>query len=496
METEVKETTEEIKVKDRGNSAFVWKFLERFGVYFVQFAVSIVLARILGPERYGSIAIVNVFIAFATVFVQNGLNSALIQKKNLDKGEVASVFYINIILATFLYGCLFFAAPWIADLYDSSQLCTVLRVLGLILLPCSITTIQTAMIEKNFRFKKLFFCSFAAVILSGAAGIVAAVMGFGIWALVIQQMVYRVCVMLALLIAQRWFPKPYISWRKAKPLMRFGWKILLAALIDVGYKNARELIIGWKYGKEDLAHYDKGKRFPEMLVSNVNGSIQSVLLPKLSVHQDDKAAVKKIVKTVIKATSFFIVPMMVGFALVAEPVIDVLLGDEWRFCVPYLRWFCFAFAFWPLHTANLQAITATGHSSKVLILEIIKKAMGVAIIVATIWFGPLVMAAGYAASSIVSAVINAFPNRKIIGYSIFEQVKDLLPCVLCAAVMGGVVFAISLLPLASIWVLLLQIGVGVLVYIGLAVLLKLEVAMIGLNFIKGKLRKGKKAGKN
>ena len=494
METEVKvgntqQNSGDVKVKEKGASAFVWKFLERFGVYFVQFAVSIVLARILGPERYGSIAIVNIFIAFATVFVQNGLNSAIIQKKSLDMQEVSSVFYINIILATFLYGCLFIGAPFIADMYDTPQLCTVLRVLGLILLPCSVTTIQTAMIEKTFRFKKLFFCSFTAVILSGTAGIVAAVMGMGVWALVIQQMVYRVCVMLALLIAQRWFPKPYISWTKAKPLMRFGWKILLAALIDVGYKNARELIIGWKYGKEDLAHYDKGKRFPEMLVSNVNGSIQSVLLPKLSVHQDDKPAVKKIVKRVIKTTSFFIVPMMVGFALVAEPVIDVLLGDEWRFCVPYLRWFCLAYAFWPLHTANLQAITATGHSNYVLILEIIKKAMGIAIIFATIWFGPLVMAAGYAASSLVSAVINAFPNRKIIGYSIFEQVKDILPCVLCAAVMGGVVFAIGLLPLASIWILLLQIGVGVLLYFGLALVLRLEIAMIGVNFIKAKLGK-------
>lgn len=489
MANQVKE--EEIATKSKGGVAFIWKFLERFGVYFVQFVVSIILARMLGPERYGFIAIVNVFIAFATVFVQNGMNSAIIQKKDLTKEEVSSVFYINIILAAFLYLCLFFLAPPIASFYGNPQLCIVLRVLGLILLPCSVTTIQTALIEKNFRFKKLFFCSFSAVILSGTAGIVSAYMGLGVWALVIQQMVYRVSVMLALIIVQRWIPKPYISWTKAKPLMRFGWKILLAALIDVGYKNLRELIIGKKYGQEDLALYDKGRRFPEMIVSNVNGSIQSVLLPKLSVHQDDKKEVKKIVKSVIKISSFFIIPMMVGFALVAQPMIDVLLGDEWKLCVPYLRWFCFAFAFWPLHTANIQTMTALGHSNKVLVLEIIKKVMGLAIILVTVWFSPLVMAAGYAASSIVSAIINAFPNKKLIGYGIFEQVKDVLPCLLCATVMGCGVYALGLLTIPSIWLLLMQIFVGIIIYFGMAVLLKLEAAQLGLNLIKAKLGKHK-----
>ena len=483
---------EEKKTNMKGGAAFIWKFLERFGVYLVQFVVSIILARKLGPERYGFIAIVNVFIAFATVFVQNGMNSAIIQRKNLTEEEVSSVFYINIILAAILYVCLFFLAPLIAKFYGNAQLSIVLRVLGLILLPCSITTIQTAVIEKKFRFKKLFFCSFTSVILSGAAGIISAYMGLGVWALVIQQMVYRVSVMFALIIAQRWFPKPYISWKKAKPLMRFGWKILLAALIDVGYKNLRELIIGKKYGQEDLALYDKGRRFPEMIVSNVNGSIQSVLLPKLSANQDDKKAVKKIVKLVIKTSSFFIIPMMVGFALVAQPLIDVLLGDEWKFCVPYLRWFCFAFSFWPLHTANLQAITALGHSNKVLILEIIKKVMGIAIILATVWFNPLVMAAGYAASSLISAIINAFPNKKLINYSIFEQVKDISPCLLCAAVMGGAVYALGLLPVASIWLLIIQISAGVIIYFGMAILLRMEVARLGLDFIKTKILKRKK----
>lgn len=488
MEEQAKEL---MKKNSKGGAAFFWKFLERFGVYFVQFAVSIILARILGPEKYGFVAIVNVFIAFATVFVQNGMNSAIIQKKNLTNEEVSSVFYINIILAIFLYLCLFFLAAPIASFYGNPQLRIVLRVLGLILLPCSITTIQTALIEKNFRFKKLFFCSFSAVILSGTAGIISAYMGLGVWALVIQQMVYRVSVMLALIIVQRWIPKPYISWTKAKPLMQFGWKILLAALIDVGYKNLRELIIGKKYGQEDLALYDKGKRFPEMIVSNVNGSIQSVLLPKLSVHKDDRKEVKKIVKSVIKISSFFIIPMMVGFALVAQPMIDVLLGEEWKFCVPYLRWFCFAFAFWPLHTANIQTMTALGYSSKVLILEIIKKAMGIIIILVTVWFSPLVMAAGYAASSVVSAFINAFPNKKLIHYSIFEQVKDILPCLLCAMVMGCGVYALGLLSIPSIWLLLIQIFAGVIIYFGMALLLKLEAAKLGLNLIKSKLRKHK-----
>ncbi len=472
-----------------GGGAFIWKFLERFGVYFVQFIVSIILARILGPEKYGFIAIVNVFIAFATVFVQNGMNSAIIQKKDLTSEEVSSVFYLNLILAGILYLILFFLAPLIASFYNNAQLTVVLRVLGLILLPCSITSIQTALIEKKFSFKKLFFCSFTAVILSGTAGLISAFMGLGVWALVIQQIVYRTSVMLALLIVQKGLPKPYISWEKAKPLMKFGWKILLAALIDVGYKNLRELIIGKKYGQEDLALYDKGRRFPEMIVSNVNGSIQSVLLPKLSAKQDNKAEVKKIVKKVIKTSCFFIIPMMVGLSLVAQPMIDVLLGEEWKFCVPYLQWFCLAFAFWPLHTANLQAITALGHSNKVLVLEIIKKVMGIAIIFATIWFNPLVMAAGYALSSLVSAIINAAPNKKLIDYSFFEQIVDILPCLLCSAIMGVAVYALGLLQLAPIWMLIIQVVAGVIIYAVLAILFKLEAMQIVLNFIKSIFKK-------
>ncbi len=480
----------------KGMSAFGWKFLERFGVYFVQFIISVVLARILGPQSYGVIAIVNVFIAFATVFVQNGLNSALIQKKQLSDLEISSVFYINLILASVLYLILFLCAPLIASLYENPDLTLILRVLGLMLLPCAITNIQTALVEKAFKFKSLFFCSFSAAILSGVAGITAAYMDMGVWALVIQQMVYRVVVLFALLITQRWWPKLQISWQSAKPLIRFGWKILLAALIDVGYKNLRELIIGKKYDAEALAYYDKGKRFPEMMISNVNGSIQSVLLPKISAKQDDVKQVKNIVKSAIKTSSFFVMPMMIGLAMVADSFIKVLYTEEWIFCVPYLQVFCFAYAFWPIHTANLQAITATGHSSKVLKLEVIKKTMGIAIIIATVWFGPLVMAIGYAGSSVVSAFINAFPNKKLIQYSFWEQIKDVLPCTLCALAMGGVVYLIGLLNLSPLVLLLIQLPVGAIFYTLLVLIFRLDVAVTGINLVKSKLFKRKAVKEN
>ena len=472
-------------------SNFIWRFMERCGAQLVTFIVSIVLARILDPEVYGTVALVTLITAILQVFVDSGLGSALIQKKNADDVDFSTVFYFNIVACLGLYAILFFMAPLIAKFYGIAQLTPVIRVLGLTLVISGLKSVQQAYVSKHMLFRKFFFSTLGGTIAAAVVGIAMAVFGYGVWALVAQYLTNLFIDTVVLWFTVRWRPKRFFSWTRLKVLFSYGWKLLVASLIGRLYQESRQLIIGKKYTTEDLAYFNKGKQFPDLIVGNVDLSINSVLLPVMAEEQDQKSNVKAMTRRAIKTSSFIMWPLMVGLCVCAEPLIRLLLTEKWLFCVPYLRVFCLAYAFFPMNSANLNAIKAIGRSDLFLGLEILKKTLGLTLLFSTMWFGVMIMAYSVLLSTLIEGFINAFPNKKLLGYSYWEQIKDILPSVLLSAAMGGIAFCVQFIGLHDIWTLAIQVVLGAGIYIGGAVLFKFEsftylISLIKSYFVKKK----------
>ncbi|MBN1066203.1 lipopolysaccharide biosynthesis protein [Clostridium botulinum] len=455
-------------------SSLFWKMMERTGVQGIQFIIQIILARILLPSDYGIIALISIFITIANVFVQSGFNTALIQKKDANEEDFSSVFYLSLLIAIVLYVVIFFASPYIAHFYKTPELKYVLRVLSMTLIFGAFNSIQNAVIARKMEFKKLFASSLGAIILSGIIGILLAYVGFGVWALVAQQLVNQLSVTVILWFTVKWRPKLIFSFSRIKQLFSYGWKLLVSSLIDTLYMNLRSLIVGKIYSPSMLGYYNRGDQFPQLIVSNINGSIQSVMLPTLSTQQDNKQKVKELVRRSIVTSSFLLFPMMIGLAVVGEPLIKIILTDKWLPCVPFMQIFCLSYALWPIHTANLQAINALGRSDIFLKLEIIKKVLGITILIISMFLGVYAIAVGTLISGIISTFINAHPNLKLLNYSYKEQIKDIMPSLLISIVMGTTIYPIKFVSNSEIVILIIQIILGIVIYLGLSKFFKLE----------------------
>ncbi len=469
-------------------SSLIWKFLERFGSQTTQFLVSIILARLLSPEDFGLVALVMVFVALANVFVQSGLNTALVQKKNADNIDFSTVFYASILIALFFYLVLFFMAPVIAEFYNGQEkIVPIVRVLGLTLLISSFNSVQGAYIERNMMFKKLFYRSIGAIIPAGLFGVFLAYAGLGVWALVGQQLLNAFLMCVIMWITVKWRPLWTFSFERFKQLFSFGWKLLVSSLLDTGYNNLRDLVIGKMFSPADLGFYNRGDQFPRIIIFNINSSIQSVLLPSLSTVQDDRVRLKQLMRRSIKTSAFCVLPMMAGLAAIAEPVVLLILGEKWVPAVPFIQICCFVYAFWPIHTTNLTAINAVGRSDVFLKLEIIKKIYGFAVLLFTICFfrTPVGIAMSAAITAPIGSFVNAFPNKKLLGYGFMEQMRDFLPAFALSIAMGAVVYTVSKVAVIYVWLQIpLLIFVGGFAYLLFARLFKLESFGYILNTIK------------
>ena len=442
-----------------------WRFAERCGAQGVTFLVSIILARLLDPETYGTIALITVFITILQVFVDSGLGNALIQKKNADEIDFSTVFYFNIILCVILYFLMFFAAPIIAVFYDNPELIPVIRILSLTIIISGIKNIQQAYVSRHMLFKKFFYSTLGGTISAAIVGIILAYCGFGIWALVMQHLTNTLIDTIVLWCTIDWRPTKVFSIERLKTLYSYGWKLLISSLIDTIYNDIRQLIIGKLYSASDLAFYNRGKQFPYIIVVNINKSIDSVLFPALSKSQNRVEAVKVLTQKAIKMSSFIMWPMMCGLAVIAEPMVRLILTEKWLECVPYLQVFCIIYGFYPIHTANLNAIKALGRSDIFLRLEIIKKILGLGFLLISMRFGVLVMAYSLLFTTILSTFINSYPNRKLMDYTYLEQIKDMLPSMLLAVVMSAVIMPMKFIISNTLLLIILQIFCGGVFYI-------------------------------
>lgn len=474
----------EEKTSNKVISNMLWRFSERIAAQGVSFIVSIILARLLTPSDYGTVSLIMVFLAILQVFVDSGLGTALIQKQIVDDTDYSTVFFFNFGICICLYMLLFLFAPFIAKFYNDVSMTPLIRVAGLTLIISGVKGIQQAYVSKHLLFKKFFYSTLSGTAFSAIIGIILAYKGFGCWAIVIQQISNALIDTSILWLTVKWRPKLLFSFKRLKILFSYGVKMLISSLLDTGYNNLRNLVIGKVYSASNLAYFNKGQQIPLLVVNNINTSIDSVLLPVMSSAQDNQEHMKSMTRRAIKTSSFIMWPAMVGLAVCAEPITIMLLTEKWINSVFFLRVFCFTYVLWPIHTANLNAIKAMGRSDIFLQLEIIKKFIGIVSIVIAIPFGIKTMAIAYFLTSPISAFLNAYPNKKLLNYGYKEQIIDILPATLLSFFMGGVVLLWTFIDMSYILMLICQIITGMLIYIVGSRLLKLESYSYIINMIK------------
>lgn len=462
------------EIKKKTATGFIWRLAERTLAQLVAFVVSVILARILDPSAYGSITLITVFTAIMQVFVDSGLGNSLIQKKDADDLDFSTVFYTNVIFCIIIYMFIFLLSPVIARFYKDDSLTPYIRVLGLTVLISGVKNVQQAYVSRNMMFRKFFFSTLAGTIVAGVAGVLMALNGAGLWALVFQQVINLAIDTIVLWLTVGWRPVKAFSFSRLKKLYGYGWKLLVSALLDTGYTKLRQLLIGKVYSPSDLAYYDQGEKLPSLAINNINLSISSVLFPALSNEQDDRVKLKNMTRRSIQVSIYIIAPMMMGLFAVAEPLVRLIWTEKWLPAVFYMRIFCISFMFYPIHAANLSAITALGRSDLFLKLEIIKKAVGLALIIITVNISIKAMAYSILISTVTGQIINSWPNKKLLNYGYLEQIKDILPIIVLSVFMGGCVYLITLIGFVDIVTIVMQILTGVLLYISLSAIFKID----------------------
>ena len=314
-------------------------------------------------------------------------------------------------------------------------------------------------------FKRFFYSTLGGTIFSAVLGIGMAWAGAGVWAIVAQQLSNTAIDTLILWVTVKWRPKKMFSWKRLQSLLSFGWKMLVSSLLETVYTNIRSLIIGKMYSSSDLAFYNQGDKLPNVIVNNINTSIDSVLLPTLSKEQDDRERVKNMTRRAIKISTYIMAPLMMGLAFCATSIVQIVLTEKWLPCVPFLQIFCITYMFYPIHTANLNAVKAMGRSDLFLKLEIAKKIVGTVLLVSTMWFGVMVMAYSLLVSTLTSMIINSWPNKELLNYDFKEQMLDIFPSIALAVIMGWIVSFIRFLHFPSGVTLLVQVPLGAFIYL-------------------------------
>ena len=491
--------SENDSIRNKTIGGAVWKMCERSLAQIINFVVSIILARLLLPDAYGIVALIMVFITICDKLVSSGFATSLIQKKGADNLDFSTVFYFSIVVAGVLYTVLFFTAPLIAagyDKYDSDLLILVTRVIGIRIIISAVNSVQHAFVSKTMQFRRLFFSTIAGAVVSATVGIVMAYKGYGVWALVWQYLIASAIDTVVLWFTVKWRPMLKFSFERLKGLYSFGWKIFIASMIRTLYNDLRSLVIGIFYTPADLAYYNKGNSFPQLVESNVVGTIDSVMFPAMAKKQSDAVMRLAILRRSIKVSSFVLIPLLVGLAATAKPVILLLLGPNWSDAIIFMQILCFSFVLMPVEQENLQAIKAIGRSDVVLKQEIIKKVLGVGLLAASIPFGVTAIAVSMLLSAIVSAVVNAIPNRKLLGYGYKKQLGDILPTLILSGIMFGCVYPLSFLPINIYLIAVIQVIAGMTIYISLSAIFKNESFIYLWNMAKGiiaKVRKKKAA---
>lgn len=476
---------QEDNLKNKAAKSLLWSMGERVATQGSLFIISIVLARILTPEEYGILAILLVFVNLADILVTEGLGSCLIQKQNIKAIDYSTIFLAGLASSFVLYGVIFIFSDTIALFYGNESIGTYLEVLALRIPLSSLNAIQRAYVSKNFRFRDLFISSSLGSFIAGCAAIFLAVLGFGIYSLIAQQLLSVFLCSVILLINNHWIPGFSFSKKVFKELFPLGLEFSGASFINALYTNGRALLIGKFYSPVDLAFYNRGDQFPALLVSNLNSPIANVFFPIFSEVKTNNAHFKAIAKKSLQICMSIVFPLVFFLMATADDFVSLLLTDKWAECVPYLVVLCVFYLFQPVQTMNNQVLKAAGKASLCLKLELIKKIFCFALLIIAIPHGVMAVAISSAIAGFLSTLIGMLPNRKIINYGVLEQFKDVIKPLLCSGISAGCILFIDFSFDNVALVLSVQFLFGSLIYFVLSVLLKND----GIIYVLAETRK-------
>ena len=426
-------------LKSKVAKGAMWTMMEKLSTRVVQFVVGMVLARLLTPNDYGTVALTAIFFAVANVLVDCGFGNALIQKKDADDLDFNSVFYLNVALSVVAYVAMFFAASWIARFYETPELASIIRVSAICFLFNAVNAIQNAELTKKMLFHLSFRISLITCFTSAFCGIALAFLGYGVWALVWSSLITGFVGVVARWFIIAWRPRLMFSGARLRPLFAYGWKMAFSALLDQTFVNLNSLLIGKFYLKSDVAFVNKGRALPSLAMDQVDSTLGRVSFPALVLLQNDKIKLREAMRRMMRCSTFLVFPLMVGIAVCSWSYIRLLYGEKWTPAVPYMMLACFTFALWPFHTINLRGIQALGRSDVFLTLEIIKKTFALIVIISAFRLGVFTwMAISAFVLGPLSVIINAWPNRRLLNYTIRMQLMDVLPTALvcCAQVVA------------------------------------------------------------
>ena len=463
-----------------------WKFSECILAQLISTIVAIILARILLPEDYAVVSVVTIFFAFCSLFIRNGLSAALIQKKDSDALDYSTILYSNLTIASLLYIVMFFVCVPIANLYEQPLLIPIMRVMGLNFFINGTKAVVYAKITNDLRFKMFFAATLTGTIVSAVLGISMALNGFGAWALVVQQTSNSFIDTVILLFLSRIKFVLRFSQERFKKLFNYGFKIFLAGLISTIYEEIRPLIVGLRFSTTDLAYYNKGMQYPQIISNTMNDTLSSVLFPVMSKVQEDTEAVQAMTRRFICVCSFVVFPAMLGLFAVSDNLIVLLLTDKWSPIIIYVKIFSVSFLFTIIQKGNLLPIRAIGRSDLILKLDIIKKSIYLFVLVGFIIFSktPQILATMGVLTNLIAFLINSYANQKTIKYKVFRQVADVASNLIPAIIMCVFVSYLNMLSVPRILLLGIQIVAGITIYLALNLIFKNPSFFYLLDFTK------------
>lgn len=430
-------------LKEQAVKGTGWSAIERFATQGISFLIQLVLARLLMPEDYGVIAMLAIFLQIAQVFIDSGFANALINKLDCSEIDYSTVFYYNLAVAVIIYLILFISAPFVARFYEVHILANVMRVISITLVINALCIVQRTILVKRLDFKSQTIVSILSVVVSGAFGIYLAYKGFGVWALCAQTILNSLFQFILLTFYVRWRPLLVFSYKSFNDMFGYGSKLLGASLISVVYSNLYTIVIGKRFSSETLGYYSRADQFVKFPSTNIAAIISKVSLPVLSLIQNETEKLTYAYRQVIKYSSYVIFPLMIGLIAVAKPFIIVVLSEKWAGVIPIMQILCLGFMVDHLSLLNLNLLYVKGRTDLVLKLEIIKKAIAITILFATLPFGVITMCWGKVTYDFIAVLINSYYTKKLINLSIVRQYLDILPYFIASLIMFGVVIFIN-----------------------------------------------------
>lgn len=461
-------------LKQQTKKGLYWSFFNQFSNYGMQFCVGIVMARLLSPSDYGITALPGVFLAIAAVFQDSGMAGALIRKPEIEEKDYSTLFLYSIGMGILMYAALFFASPYIASYFETPVLIPLVRVTALTFLWGPITTVQYVILKRKLDFKTPTKISIATKIFSAIVGITMAYMGYGLWALVISGVLSGFLNLILIVWAVRWYPRAGWSNESFKYLWGYGNKMLASSLLETAYSNITPLFVAKYYSPADLGVYNRARNYAIMPSQNVTGVIQNVTFPVLSKMQDDDESLARNYRRMLKTTAFVVFPLMMILAGLARPLIITMITAKWEACIILLQLLCFSLMWYPIHSINLNLLQVKGRTDLFFRLEVIKKIIGLSILVVTLPLGLVVFCIGGIISSLVCLAVNTYYTGKLINVGYLKQMRDLFPTLFLSLVLFGVILALN--QFISNYLLQILVGgtVGSLVYLGGAFLFKFD----------------------